>query len=232
MAWPRNDNRTLVEIYRTLAIVHLYTGEEDRAFEDLARVLNIDLSYQLPKSSAAPLLELMARVRVAYDAGHLKPVRVAHDPPIMATPGAPVLIAATISNLDSSMQAFVRYRRRGGAQFSEIALQARPGNRFGVEIPGQPLARGEREFIVEYYIEIRDALGHRVQGRGSAISPLSYLVEGGGAAAPRETKRGWIRSPWVWTALGVVAVGTATGIVIAASRGRGATIGVGITLSP
>ncbi|MDF1565745.1 MAG: tetratricopeptide repeat protein [Deltaproteobacteria bacterium] len=225
MAWPRNDNRTLVEIYRNLAVVHFYGGKQDEAYEDFARLLNIDLHYELPASTAGPLRELYDRVKAAYDEGLLKPIRVAHDPPMLALPGTPVTMAATISNLKEGFEAFLLHRKLGDDTFVELPLDRRPGNRFSATLPALNLPEGATELVVEYYLEVRDARGRRVQGRGSALSPLSYLIEvpGGGTAR-------WYKNPWLWTAVGVVAVGATAGGIAAARGSRTGTLPLTITV--
>ena len=40
-------------------------------------------------------------------------------------------------------------------------------------------------------------------------------------AETRPAKRRWYKSPWLWSAVGVVAAGAATGIALAATRGTG-----------
>lgn len=230
MAWPRNDHRTLVEIYRNLAIVHLYTGKEDEAYEDLARLLNLDLHYELPSPAARPLRELFERVRRAYADGLLRPIRVAHDPPLVALPNAPVTVAATISNLKEGFGAVLLYRRQGETEFHEVPMTRRPGNRFSATVPGQALPEGQHELMVEYYLEIRDRRGRRVQGRGSAPAPLTFLIEAPGPAPG--TRDTWTRSPWLWATVGVLAAGALAGGVIAATSNRRGTLPLTIHLDP
>ncbi len=232
MAWPRNDNRTLVEIYRNLAVVHFYSGAQDEAYEDFARLLNIDLHYELPESTAVPLRELYERVKAAYREGLLKPIRVAHDPPMLALPGAPVTVAATISNLKEGFGAFLLYRKMGDDSFAELRLGRRPGDRFSGNLPAQNLPEGSSELVVEYYLEVRDARDRRVQGRGSALSPLSYLIETPGGGRPPDKTASWYKNPWLWTAVGVVAVGATTGGILAARGPRTGTLPLTITVGP
>lgn len=224
MGFPQNSNRILVEIYRNLAVVHFYSGDESSAYTAFARVLNIDLEYQLPATTAKPLKALFEKVREAYRDGHLKPVRVAHDPPWAALPDTQVNILATISNMEPGFSARVHWRVQGEETYTSVDLEPRPGHRYAVNLPAQSVdATSPQGKIVEYYLEVTDAQDRRVQGRGSAFKPLTYLVENPSAHPPGVTPS-WYENPIVWVVVGVVVVGASVGAVVASGGSSGGTV--------
>lgn len=217
MAYPENSNRILVEIYRNLAVVYLYTGEENKAYEAFARLLNIEPDYALPASSASQVKELFARVKKAYADGMLKPVRIAFEPPSKVDSNVPVTLTATISNMQDGFTARVLFRPAGVKHYHEIKMTERPGNRFVASLPPVSVRAPATQRQVAYYLEVDDKEGRRAQGTGNALEPLSFTV----AAPPPPAKPGpppWYKNGWIWAGVGVVVVG-ATAAVIISTRG-------------
>ena len=216
MAHPENTNRELVEIYATLAVVHLYAGSENLAYEAYVRLLNIDPGYELPAHTARPLRDLFERVARAYEEGHLRAVRVAHEPPTQVPAGTPPLITTTISNLPPAFSAYVRFREEGEAGFTSIGLRPRPGNRWAAALPPvDPRELEDGETALEYYLEVVNEAGHRVQGSGNAREPHRLRIVSALVPDEPETRdSAWYQRPWVWGVVGGVAAGTATAVYL------------------
>ncbi|RMG10254.1 MAG: hypothetical protein D6729_19760, partial [Deltaproteobacteria bacterium] len=207
LTFPENTNRILVEVYRNLAIVYLYSGDEAGAYEAFARLLNIDPDYTLPPHTAEPVAALFERVREAYAKGLLEPVRVAVDP-IEATPsGVPASLVAVVSGLRPDMHVRAYYRLAGTASWNALELEPRPGNRYVASLPAFTADSGGGRTQVEYYVEVSDAAGRRVQGAGSALEPLRFAVLPPAAPPPPPAPPPWYENGWVWAAVGVVALG-------------------------
>lgn len=233
MAHPENTNEDLVDIYATLAVVHLYSGEEGEAYQAYVRLLNIDPNYELPAHTAGPLRELFERVARAYEEGHLRAVRVGHDSVGEIPAGVPALITATISNMPDTFSAKLRYRLDGEDSFESRSLSQRPGRRWAAGIPDLPDPEAlDAPLVVEYYVEVINENGHRVQGSGSArrphelriVSPLS--PEDPDAAETRN----WYQRPWVWGSVGTVAAGTAAAVYLSARSTGGGSLPVRVRI--
>ncbi len=233
MAHPENTNRELVEIYATLAVAHLYAGEENLAYEAYARLLNIDPNYKLPEHTAEPLRQLFDRVVRAYELGHLRAVRVAHDPPGQIPLGVPIVITATISNMPDSFGAYVRFRADGEDSFESRRLSLRPGRRWAATIPVlTPEEVDDEGLAIDYYVEVTNEAGHRVQGSGSAREPhqvriVSPLVPDEPEPPPAVA---WYRQPWVWGTVGGVAAGSAVAVYLSTRGGSTGTLPVRVRI--
>jgi hypothetical protein len=96
--------------------------------------------------------------------------------------------------------------------------------RYEATLPAYELPTEATAYEVEYYFEVADAAQRRLAGRGDSFNPLVFQVlpqqQAGQPAA--STGRPWYKSPWLWVAVGAVAVGgTAAGVAIATSEERG-----------
>jgi hypothetical protein len=106
----------------------------------------------------------------------------------------------------------VAVRRRGELSYRTELAAPRGEQRWRARIAIEPSARA---YVVEYYIEARDAGGAAIGRIATPDSPLTIAVAAGG---------GDLRRPWYgrWYVIGgaaaVVAAGV-TGLAIAASRG-------------
>jgi Tfp pilus assembly protein PilF len=224
MAHPENTNRELVQIYANLAVVHLYAGEENRAYEAYVRLLNIDPHFRLPAHAATPLQALFERVLTAYEDGHIRPVRVAHDPPERTVAGIPAVITATVSNLPDQFAAHLHYRTAGDPAYERLRLASRPGSRWVATLPDLAPEPEAGDVVVEYYVEVVNEAGHRVQGSGNAREPHRLHI--GTALSPEPPAvapaPAWYQRPWVWGVVGGVAAGSAAAIYLGT---RGADAG-------
>ncbi len=232
MAWPRNSNALLVEIYRNLAVVDLYAGEENRAYGALARLLNIDPEYRLPAHAAQKLVELFDRVKDAYAKGLLKPVRVAHEAPGQVPSDAPVTLSATVGNMQDGFSVALHLRRAGQARFRVEPMAERPGNRYVAVVQPVHLEAGAKPVVLQYYLEVTDSEGRRVQGVGNALAPLTLTVEPPSPPVAAAKPPAWYTSPWIWVGLGVVVAGGATAAVIATQGPSTGSLPVTVKVGP
>jgi hypothetical protein len=94
--------------------------------------------------------------------------------------------------------------------------------RFQATIPAYELPANRAAYEVEYYFEVADAAQRRLAGRGDAFNPLIFQVAPEQEAVATVSERPWYKSPWLWVAVGAVAVaGTAGAVVYATSEERG-----------
>ena len=225
---PDVTDDQLVELYRLLGLASLYLGDEARAREAYERLLQARPDFELPRN-APP--EAAAAVR-AHQGGHQEPARPASDAPGGSHPdptgGEPVMVDARIQDMALGAKAKLFFRRAGDEAYSSVDFARERANqdkeRYQATLPAYELPSEATAYEVEYYFEVADAAQRRLAGRGDSFHPLvsrSYPSRRRGRPGPTAA-RPWYKSPWLWVAVGAVAVGgTAAGVAIATSEERG-----------
>jgi hypothetical protein len=130
--------------------------------------------------------------------------------------GLPALEARASDPTLGSAVAFVR--RKGGADFLRLGLEARGAGRFSGTLPS--LLASDGEWDVEYYVEGRDATGAVACHAGDPAAPLRFRRAGTVAAAPSASPSRW----YLWTALAVAAAGAAATGVYFATRSNDVSV--------
>src|SRR5262252_1694194 len=119
--------------------------------------------------------------------------------------GLPALEARAGDPGLGSAVAFVR--RKGGADYLRLGLEARGGGRFAGSLPS--LLANDGEWDVEYYVEGRDAAGAVACRAGDAAAPLRFRRAGTVVTASSAGLSRW----YLWTGLAVIAAAAAaTGV--------------------
>ncbi|WNG56582.1 hypothetical protein F0U59_18825 [Archangium gephyra] len=221
---PDVSDDQLVELYRLLGLTSLYLGDEARAREAYEMLLQARPDYELPRTAPPKIRTLYARIKEDIKNRRVRPVTLQVDPIPDAEGGTPVMAEATIQDMALGARARLFYRRAGAQAYSSVDFTRDRANkeRFSATIPAYELPATASAYEVEYYFEVADAAQRRLAGRGDAFNPLVFQIapEPGTVATPGE--RPWYKSPWLWVAVGAVAVaGTAGAVVYATSEERG-----------
>jgi tetratricopeptide (TPR) repeat protein len=221
---PDVTDDQLVELYRLLGLTSLYLGDEARAREAYEMLLQARPDYELPRTTPPKIRTLYARIKEDIKNRRVRPVTLQVDPIPDAGGGTPAVAEATIRDMALGARARLFYRRAGAQAYSSVDFTRDRANkeRFTATIPAYELPATASAYEVEYYFEVADAAQRRLAGRGDAFNPLVFQVapEPGAVATPGE--RPWYKSPWLWVAVGAVAVaGTAGAVVYATSEERG-----------
>lgn len=211
-----------------IAIAQLITRDEGGARATFERILDIDPGYQLRDASGSP------KVRAFFDA--LKAQLV---PGFDTNAGADLEHAApTAGTAGHAIELEVR-ATRGGERVFEIAVATRRRGELAYQIaPAAPRGGGKwrarftpapasKPYVLEYYLEARDAGGAAVARVGAPDAPLEIALAAGGP----DGKRPWFARWYVIAGAAVVAAGV-TAIAVEATRGPGpGSLGT-ITVSP
>ncbi|MDQ3300177.1 MAG: hypothetical protein M3619_26655 [Myxococcota bacterium] len=200
-----------------MALAHFIRGDQGAARATFERVLDIDPGYQLRDTSGSP------KIRAFFD--ELKTQLIpGFDPNAGADLEHAVPTAGTAARL---LELDVRATRGGERVFELIIATRRRGEltyKFAGALPrgdGKWRARvtpppSSKPYVLEYYVEARDAGGAAIARIAAPDAPLEIALNAGGA----EGKRPWYGRWYVIGGAAVVAAGI-TGLAVAASRGPG-----------
>jgi tetratricopeptide (TPR) repeat protein len=221
---PDVTDDQLVELYRLLGVTSLYLGDEERAREAYEKLLQARPDYELPRSTPPKIRNLYARLKEDIKNRRVRPVTLQVDPIPDAPGGEPVVAAAQIEDMALGARARLFYRRAGAQAYSSVDFTRERGNkeRYVATIPAYELPAAAVAYEVEYYFEVADAAQRRLAGRGDSFNPLVFQIAPESGAVATVGERAWYKSPWLWVAVGAVAVaGTAGAVVYATSEERG-----------
>jgi hypothetical protein len=197
------------------ALAQFIRGDEAAARATFERILDIDPGYQLRDSSGSPKIrtffdDLKRQLVPGYDPG--AGADLEHAAPTAGNAGKPIEIDVRAT--------------RGAERVFEIVVATRPRGRLTYTlVPGSP--RGDarwrarvtpdaaaKSYVLEYYVEARDAGGGAIARIASPETPLEIALAPGGG----EGKRPWYGRWYVIAGAAVAAAGV-TGFAVAASRG-------------
>lgn len=199
-----------------IALAHFIRRDEAGARATFERILDIDPGYQLRDTSGSP------KIRAFFD--ELKRQLIpGYDP----TAGADLEHAAPTAGVAAEpVEIEVRATRGGERVFSVVVATRRRGALAYQVLPAAP--RGEsrwrarprpaasaKPYILEYYLEARDAGGAAVARVGSPDAPLEIALTAGSG----EGARRWYSRWYVIAAGAAVVAAGATGLVLAATAG-------------
>jgi hypothetical protein len=199
-----------------IALAELIRGDEGAARATFERILDIDPGYQLRDPSGSPKVraffeQLKKQLIPNYDptAG----ADLEHAAPTAATAGRPLEIEARATR-GNVFDLVLATRHRGELTYKLIAATPRGDGRWRARLTPEPSAK---PYVLEYYLEARDAGGAAIARVASPDQPLEIALAAGGAT---DTKRPWYGRWYVIAGAAVVAAGV-TGLAVAASRGPG-----------
>lgn len=226
LSQPDNPDDALVEIYRLQGIVALYKGNRPEARRALEKLFQVRPDYEVSRGAPPKIRELFAEVQADVRAHRVKPATLEFVPLTALVAGGPVGLQAQVTDLPSGGRTRFFYRRSGSEAFSSLELKGHGREVAGV-LPASELPTADAPFSIEYYVEVDDAAGRRLAGKGDALTPLTVRVRAAETGAevtarPAELveEPHWYERWYVWTAVGVVAVGAGAGAVYLLSRPR------------
>lgn len=199
-----------------IALAHFIRGDEGSARATFERILDIDPGYQLRDTSGSPKIRtffdaLKKQLIPGYDprAG----ADLEHAAPTAGTAGRTIEIETRATRGGERVfELVVATRRRGELTYKLFPGAPRGDARWRARIAAEPSAK---PYVLEYYVEARDAGGAAVARIAAPDAPLEIALAPGGAEAGR---RAWYNHWYVYAGVAVVAAG-ATGLAIAGTRG-------------
>jgi hypothetical protein len=213
---PASTRDQRARAYEYIGLSWLILGKKPRAREAFEDVLSIDPHYTLSDPSKSPKLrEFFEEVRASFLPGYghgAGEADLEHSAPTGAVAGRRVEIAALVTRGAALVKEVTLHSRRQGLLgFTSEPLRP-DGARFraGITPP-----RDTVDYVLEYYLEARDAKGRVVARVASPQRPLALRVSGA-AAGPTP----WYRRWYVWAAVGAVVAGAVVGGVVAGTAER------------
>lgn len=198
-----------------IALAQFIRNDQSAAGATFERILDIDPGYQLRDTSGSP------KIRTFFD-DLKKQLIPGYDP----SAGADLEHAApTAGSAGKSIELDVRATRGGERVFEIVVATRRRGELAYKTSPASP--RGDakwrarvvpeasaKSYVLEYYVEARDAGGAAVARIATPDNPLEIALGPGGG----DGKRPWYGRWYAVAGAAVVAAGV-TGLVVAGSRG-------------
>ncbi len=216
----RDVRATRAQRLRALEIIALsqfITHDEGGARQTFERILDIDPGYQLRDASGSP------KIRAFFDALKQKLVPnfdpnagadLEHAAPTAGSAGHPIeLEVRATRGGERVFDVVVATRRRGELAYKIAPASPRGGARWRARVVPEP---SSKPYVLEYYLEARDAGGAAVARVAAPDSPLEIALAPGGP----EGKRPWYGRWYVIAGAAVFAAGV-TAIAVEATRGPG-----------
>jgi hypothetical protein len=196
-----------------IALAQFIKGDQGDARATFERILDIDPGYQLRDTSGSPKLrgffeDLKKQLIPGYDptAG----ADLEHAAPTAGTAGRPVELEVRVTR-GNVLDVVVATRRRGELSYKLTPLAPRGQERWRAGLPTDPSAK---PYVLEYYVEARDAGCATIARIAAPDQPLEIALAAGGG----EVRRAWY-ARW-YVVAGAVVVGAAVaGVTFAATRG-------------
>jgi len=232
---PDNSDDELVEIYRLQGIVALYKGDREAARHALVKLFQARPDYELPPGTAPKIRALFAEVQADVRAQRVKPVTLEFEPLDGLVAGGPASIQATVRDLPAAAHVRFFYRRVGSEAYGLLELHV-ADDRATAALPAAELPLGDAPFAIEYYLEVDDAAGRRLAGKGDALAPLTVRVRApdsgqsltSGAPEVASEPR-WYQHWYTWTAIGAVLVAGGATTYYLLSRPNTGTLPIQVT---
>jgi hypothetical protein len=215
----RDARATRAQRLRALELIALsqfIRNEKGAARATFERILDIDPGYQLRDTSGSPQMRaffdsLKKQLIPGYDpkAG----ADLEHAAPTAGSAGKPLELEVRVTR-GNVFDLVIATRRRGELTYAPSPLSPRGGNRWRARITPAP---STKPYVLEYYVEARDAGGGTVARIAAPDQPLEIALTAGG---PDSSRGSWY-TRWYVIAGGVL-VGAATGaVIVGATRGPG-----------
>jgi hypothetical protein len=199
-----------------IALAHFIRNDRGAARATFERILDIDPGYQLRDTSGSPKIRaffenLKKQLIPGFDptAG----ADLEHAAPTAGTAGRAIEfeLRATRGG-ERVFELVVATRRRGELAYKVITASPRGDARWRTRVTPEP---SQRPYVLEYYVEARDAGGGVIARIAGPNTPLEVALTSGGG----EAKRRWYGRWYVIAGGAAVAAAGLTGLAIAATRG-------------
>ncbi|HTR49728.1 MAG TPA: hypothetical protein VMJ10_03410 [Kofleriaceae bacterium] len=214
----RDARATRAQRLRALELIALsefIRGDEGAARATFERILDIDPGYQLRDTTGSPKIrgffdKLKAQLVPGFDptAG----ADLEHAAPTAGTAGRPLEFEVRVTR-GNVLDLVIATRRRGELAYRSTPLSPRGDNRWRVRVVPDP---AQKPYVLEYYVEARDAGGAPVARIAAPDQPLEIALAAGGA----DVRRPWY-GRWYVIAGAAALAATATAITVEATRGPG-----------
>jgi hypothetical protein len=198
-----------------IALAHFIRNDRGAARATFERILDIDPGYQLRDTSGSPKIraffdELKKQLIPGYDpsAG----ADLEHAAPTAGTAGRAIeLEVRATRGGERVFELVVAWRRRGELQYRPIAAAPRGDAKWRARVTpdGSP-----KPYVVEYYVEARDAGGGAVARIAAPDTPLEIALAAGGSDGDKP----WYGRWYVIAGGGALAAAAVSGIVISVAR--------------
>jgi hypothetical protein len=199
-----------------IALAHFIRNDQGAARATFERILDIDPGYQLRDTTGSPKIraffdDLKKQLVPGYDpkAG----ADLEHAAPTAGTAGRSIEIDVRATRgRERVFDIVVAMRRRGELAYKITSASPRGDARWRARVA---VEAASKPYVVEYYVEARDAGGAPVARIAAPDAPLEIALAPGGSAV---AKRPWYGR---WYVIAGIAVGAAgvTGLAVAATRG-------------
>jgi len=199
-----------------IALAQFIRNDEAAARATFERILDIDPGYQLRDTSGSPKIraffeDLKRQLIPGFDpnAG----ADLEHAAPTAGTSGKSIeLEVRATRGADRVFEIAVATRRRGELAYRTVIAAPRGDARWRARLTPEPSAR---PYVLEYYVEARDAGGSAVARIAAPDAPLEIALAAGSIAA----KRPWYQRWYVIAGGAAVVAAGVTGFAIAITRG-------------
>ena len=214
-----------------IALAHFIRNDEGAARATFERILDIDPGYQLRDTTGSP------KIRAFFDAMKKQLIPgfdpnagadLEHAAPTAGSAGRTIEIETRATRGGERVfELVVATRRRGELGYRLFTASPRGDARWRARIPAEP---SMKPYVLEYYVEARDAGGGAVARIAAPDAPLEIVLAAGSAEGGN---RAWYTRWYVYAGVAVVAAGV-TGMAVAATRGPDpGTLAPGsVTVSP
>ncbi|MFT3698496.1 MAG: hypothetical protein QM831_35455 [Kofleriaceae bacterium] len=199
-----------------IALADFIRNDEGAARATFERILDIDPGYQLRDPSGSPKVRaffeaLKKQLIPSYDpnAG----ADLEHAAPTAGTAGRPLEIEARALR-GNVFELVLATRHRGELSYRIVSANPRGDGKWRARITPDA---SPKPYVLEYYLEARDAGGAAIARVASPDQPLEIALAAGGIS---DEKRPWYGRWYVIAGAAVVAA-AATGLAIETSRGPG-----------
>jgi hypothetical protein len=198
------------------ALAHFIRNDRGAARATFERILDIDPGYQLRDTTGSPKIraffdDLKKQLVPGYDptAG----ADLEHAAPTAGSAGRAIeLQVRATRGGERVFELVIGSRRRGELTYKTVTASPRGDAKWRARVTPEA---SQKSYVLEYYVEARDAGGAAIARIASPDAPLEVALAPGGP----EGKRPWYGRWYVIaTGAGIAAAGL-TGLAIAATRG-------------
>jgi hypothetical protein len=199
-----------------IALAQFIRNDKGAARATFERILDIDPGYQLRDTSGSPQLRaffesLKKQLIPGFDpnAG----ADLEHAAPTAGSAGKPLEIEVRVTR-GNVFDLVIATRRRGELTYATSQLRPRGDNRWRTKLTPAP---SSKPYVLEYYVEARDAGGAAIARIAAPDQPLEIALAAGG---PDTSHRPWYTRWYVIAGGAVVGAGLGA-VIVGATRGPG-----------